>query len=109
MKRIEFYIPEREIIPTKLRLIIEKDEGKDITVYYERLEESFGYNFELYDITSEDEAKEIISQIAEIMCNQSYDHGQEWRVENIEKLSCDINNFISKAEYNVLFRIRDMY
>lgn len=109
MKRIEFYIPERETIPTKLRLIIEKDEGKDITVYYERLEESFGYNFELYDITSEDEAKEIISQIAEIMCNQSYDHGQEWRVENIEKLSCDINNFISKAEYNVLFRIRDMY
>lgn len=107
--KIEFYIPECETIPTKLRLIIRKNEGKDITVYYERLEESFGYNFELYDITSEDEAKEIVSQIAHTMCSQSYDHGQEWRVEDIEKLSCEVNGFISKAEYNVLFRIKDMY
>ncbi len=109
MSNIEFYIPEGEIIPTKLRLLVSKDEGKDIQVHYKSLEESFGYNFELYDITSEEEAENIVKEIAQKMCNQSYDHGQEWRVENIEKLSCEINYAFQKAEYNVLFRIRDSY
>ncbi len=89
--------------------MVSKDEGKDITVYYQRLEESFGYNFELYNIVSEEEAEGIIKEIAQLMCNQSYDHGQEWRIENIEKLSCEINNLFQKAEYNVLFRIKDAY
>lgn len=109
MINIKFYIPECESIPTKLRLIVKKDEGKDIQIYYERLEESFGYNFELYDITSEEETECIVKEIGQMMCDQSYDHGQEWRVENIEKLSCTINNLFQKAEYNILFRIRDSY
>lgn len=109
MSNIEFYIPEGETIPTKLRLLVNKDEGKDIHVYYQRLEESFGYNFELYNITSENEAEDIVKKVAQTMCNQSYDHGQEWRVENIEKLSCEINFAYQKSEYNVLFRVRDSY
>ncbi len=109
MNNIGFYIPAGEVIPTKLRLIVEKNNEKDIQVYYERLDEDFGYNFELYNITSEEESENIVKEIAQMMCNQSYDHGQEWRVESVEKLSCNINNLYSKAEYNVLFRIRDSY
>ena len=70
---IKFYIPEDQIIPTKLRL--KKD---DIHIYYEILNDKFGYEFELYEINDKEQGEEIVKEIANIMCNQSYNYGQEW-------------------------------
>lgn len=106
---IQPYIPEGESIPTRLRLIVEKDEGPDIRIDYIRLSPGFSYEFSLYNVNSEDEANEIINQIANEMCNQSYDHGQEWRTDKIKLLRKEINNFIQVVEYEVSFRIKDSY
>lgn len=108
-REIEFYIPECEEIPTRLRLLVRKDDGKDITVYYKRLEHEFGYEFEVYDALSVVEANEIVNQIAQTMCNQSFDHGSEWRIESIECVKSDINFAYSHVDYVVKFRIKDSY
>lgn len=105
---IQPYIPEGEVIPTRLRLLIEKDEGPDIRIDYTR-SSGLSYEFSLYNVTSKEEADEIIHQIAMEMCNQSYDHGQEWRTEEIETLREEINSFIQVVEYKVSFRVKDSY
>lgn len=101
---IKPYMIEHESIPTKLRLMIE---DTDITINYYKSE--IGWEFTLYNITSADQAQAIIEQIANMMRIQSYDHGQEWRTEEIIRNRCEINNFVKFAEFTVKFRIKDSY
>lgn len=110
MYNISFLIPESEIIPTRLRLNVEKEDGKDITVNYRRIEGSgLVWEFDLYNITCETEASDIVEQICRSMINQSYDHGQEWRLEGIEFTRCEINYAIQSATLVATFRIKDSY
>lgn len=102
MKNIEFTIPKSETIPTRLRLKI----GEEIQVIYGRAHDKFAYNFEVYGIKEEAQGLEVVKEIASIMCNQSYDHGAEWRVTEItltEPLQW------GGAKWEVAFRIKDSY
>lgn len=102
---IKFYIPEDQTIPTRLRL--KKDK---VHIYYQRLNNKFGYEFELYEIDDKEQGEEIVKEIADIMCVQSYDHGQEWRTVNIECVEFNDNDFLGKnGKWQVEFRIRDSY
>ena len=101
---IKFYIPEDQVIPTKLRL----KKGK-VHIYYKRLNDKFGYEFELYELDNKEQAEEIVKEIANIMCNQSYDHGQEWRVVSIDCIEFNDNNWSKSGKWQVEFRIRDSY
>ena len=69
-------------IPTQLCLKVD-----DAKVFYKRLSESFGYEFEIYD--NDEKAMKIAKKIVSIMESQSYDHGSEWRHTEIEIISKD--------------------
>ena len=101
---IKFYIPEDQTIPTKLRL----KKGK-VQIYYERLNDKFGYEFELYELDNKEQAEEIVKEIANIMCNQSYNHGQEWRVVSIDCIEFNDESWGKIGKWQVEFRIRDSY
>lgn len=101
---LKFYIPEDQEIPTKLRL--KKDK---VHIYYERLNDKFGYEFELYELDSKEQGEDIIKEIADIMCSQSYDHSQEWRIVSIECIVFNDNDFGKNGLWQVEFRIRDSY
>ena len=102
--KMEFYIPENQIIPTILRL----KKGKT-HIYYKRLDDKFGYEFELYEIDGKEQGENIIKDIANIMCNQSYDHGLEWRITNIECIEFNDNCWSKSGKWQVTFRIKDSY
>lgn len=102
---IKPYMVESEVIPTKLRLMVE---DTNITIQYNKIGNML-WEFDLYEVTSEEQAKSIVEQIANMMCNQSYDHGAEWRGTDIKMIECTINNFIKSATFNVQFRIKDSY
>lgn len=101
---IKPYKVEHETIPTKLRLMVE---DTDITINYYRSDK--GWEFSIYNITSAEQAQAIIDQITSMMCAQSYDHGQEWRVSEVIQNRCEINNLFKVAEFTVVFRIKDSY
>lgn len=97
--KIEFYKPESEILPTKLRFKID-----GVQVCYERVHDAFAYDFTFYgDVASEEQA---MNEIVSIFCSQSYDHGGKWREVKREK------NYAKEYEwdsytYRVYFRVRD--
>lgn len=97
---IEFYIPENEMIPTRLRL---KVDGKD--VYYERSMGCFGYDFEVFDATNE-EAVELATQLGRLMESQSYDHGASWRIVSVGLVDQEERDHIAPIA-RVIFRLRD--
>lgn len=99
---IEFYIPKSEAIPTRLRLKVD-----GIDVYYGRVPDQFGYDFEFFGEAKE-RAMEITKKLAAIMCSQSYDHGSEWRVVSIGPVEQDERYKCSEI-VRVLFRVRDSY
>lgn len=101
---IEFYIPKDQIIPTRLRL----KKGK-VHIYYEILNDKFGYEFELYEIDDKEQGEDIVKEIADMMCSQSYNHGQEWRIVNIECVEFNDNNWGKSGKWQVEFRIKDSY
>lgn len=102
---IKFYMPEDQLIPTRLRL----KKGK-VHIYYERLYDKFGYEFELYELDNEEQGEKIVREIADMMCVQSYDHGQEWRIVNIKCVEFNDNGFLGKnGKWQAEFRIRDSY
>ena len=101
---IKFYIPEDQIIPTKFRL--KKDK---VHIYYERLNDKFGYEFELYEIDDKEQGENIVEEIANMMCSQSYNHGQEWRIINIECVEFNDNSWGKSGKWQVEFRIKDSY
>lgn len=43
------------------------------------------------------------------MCNQSYDHGSEWRTTNIECIEFSDNWWSKSGKWQVTFRIKDSY
>ena len=89
------------IIPTQLCLKVD-----DAKVFYKRLSESFGYEFEIYD--SDENAMQIVKEIVSIMESQSYDHGSEWRYTKIETISKD-REIYEPCIIRVYFRIKDSY
>lgn len=88
-------------IPTQLCLKVD-----DAKVFYKRLSESFGYEFEIYD--SNENAMQIVKEIVSIMESQSYDHGSEWRHTKIETISKD-REIYEPYVIRVYFRIKDSY
>lgn len=97
---VEFYIPKDEVIPTRLRLKVDRRD-----VFYEHAQNCFGYVFEILDVTDE-EAIEIATSIAHIMENQSYDHGSCWRIVSVELIEQDYRYQIA-PHVLVKFRVRD--
>lgn len=95
----QFVIPSDQVIPTELR--IRKD---NVSVTYRRCSDEFAYVFDIYN-DGDKPNEEIVNEIASLMCNQSFDHGAEWRYTDIEKIDTEyLDN-----RYKVKFRIRDSY
>lgn len=100
--KVDFYIPKDQTIPTRLRLKVD-----GIDVYYSRLHDQFGYDFEFYSVT-EEEAMDITENLAAIMCSQSYDHGSQWRVIAIYPVEQD-ERYKASEIVRVIFRVRDSW
>lgn len=77
-------------------------------VSYERIPDKFGYDFLYCCGETQDEAIAITKHLASIMCDQSYNHGQEWRVVSIEIVNQEERYKIGEI-VRVQFRIRDSY
>ena len=92
-----FDIPDNQVIPTHLRI-----KKGNVKVYYNRVDRDFdfGYEFSIYDNYDCDN-EEIVKEVANIMCNQSYDHGAEWRITEIKK--------VKDNTYRVFFRVKDAF
>lgn len=104
MSKVQFYIPESVQLPTELRA--KKDH---LSIKYNRVLGDFAYEFDVYNLKTEEEGLEVVKEMAQIFCDQSYDHGSEWRVERIDTIICDIGGFIQHANYIVKFRIKDTW
>lgn len=99
---IKFYVPKEEVIPTRLRLMVD---GKQVD--YKRVDNEFAYDFQFFD-TEEKECLKISQEIAETMCFQSYDHGQSWRITDISIVEQEERYKVGTI-VRVSFRIRDSY
>ena len=99
---VEFYKMKSEKIPTKLRLLVDGEQ-----VDYWPVDGKFAYDFE-FTVTNEEESLEIAKELAQIMCDQSYDHGQSWRVTGISIVEQDERYAIGTI-VRVNFRIRDSH
>ena len=99
--KIEFYIPEDQIIPTKLRLKV--DDKYD--VYYHEDENDFAWFFTFYG-EAKDHYEEILEEVVSKMKFQSYDHGACWR-EIGREITHLPEEFWDKLTVKVKFRIRD--
>lgn len=95
---IKFFVPSDQIIPTYLRLIAD-----GVHVFYNRLSDRFAYRFTVYT-TDENLAANIVEEVARRMCNQSYDHGVSWRIENVALIPTES---VVSLDYEVVFRLRD--
>lgn len=100
--KIEFYKPSDEYIPTRLRL---KVDGT-IDVYYKQVHDSFAYDFEFYNCP-EGKESEILDRIVSLLCNQSYDHGSEWR--EIRRELLPPKQLFDNEYYRVYFQRMDSY
>lgn len=99
--KIEFYVPEDQSIPTRLRLRV----NEEIDVYYEGLKDEFGYKFDFvkYQGVTLEMATEITNEIVRRMISQSYDYGAQWR----ECGTREIVNNEWDLSITVYFRVRD--
>lgn len=100
---IKFFIPNGLKIPTTLCLIMDGE-----YIYYRRLHDAFGYDFEFCTDQSDESAIEKAKKIAEIMSSQSYDHGSEWRITSVEIVPQEDRYKIAPI-VRVMFRIKDTY
>ena len=101
MMNIEFFVPDDETIPTRLRLRVDGP----IDVYYESLPNDFAYKFTFFkwqDVTLE-MACAITDKIVSRMISQSYDHGAQWRERGVRS----IVNDEFELSITVFFRVRD--
>ncbi len=103
---IRFNIPKNEIIPTKLRVIIDDDQRKEII--YTPVQGRFAYDFHAVCIDDVNEVFDIVNKIVDIMCSQSYDHGAEWREVSKEVIP-QKERYKSGTIVRVTFRIKDSY
>lgn len=88
-------------VPTELAV---KVDGKS-EVRYRKLQDCFGYEFEVFPKT---EAREAVEQVVSAMESQSYDHGAEWRRVSLDEVQKD-DKFDMFRYFIVKFRIRDSY
>ena len=99
---IAFYTPEYETIPTRLRVKVDEK----IDVYYERLNDKFGWRFEFFKhqgVTLE-MATSIVDEMISQMISQSYDHGVQWRECGVR----DVVNDDFDLQITVFLRVRDV-
>lgn len=73
-------------------------------VFYKRLTESFGYEFQIYD--GDERAMQTVEKIVSVMESQSYDHGSEWRHTKIEIISED-REVYEPCVVRAYFRIKE--
>lgn len=99
---IKFFVPKEEVIPTRLRLMVD---GKHVD--YKIVDNEFAYDFQFYD-TEEKECLMIAEELAQIMSFQSEDHGQSWRVTDISIVEQE-EKYAVGTIVRVSFRIRDSY
>lgn len=100
--KIEFYIPKDQTIPTQLRL---KVDGMD--VYYDKVSDVFAYDFTMWGKARE-HGTAIVDELVHILCNQSYDHGSEWRETKREVIEKGVMDW-EPTVIRVHFRIKDSY
>ena len=100
--KIEFYIPKDQTIPTRLRL---KVDGLD--VYYDKVDDAFAYDFTLWGKAREN-GTAIVDEIVRRLCNQSYDHGSEWRETKREVIEEGVMDW-EPIVIRVYFRVKDIY
>lgn len=108
---IKFYIASDEVIPTRLRLKVDFNEHiKGIDVYYNECKEGFAYEFTFFDVNNvtEEMRLEIVKEIARKMSNQSYDHGDYWKIDSIKQTESDHERYY-KTCYRVDFHWHDAY
>lgn len=103
---IRVRIPDtKERIPTQLRLQI----NENIDVVYKRSPSSLAYEFSfLKNQVFQQQAYQLTTELADILCEQSYDHGSEWRVTATEQIF-DMHEFDIYYTFKVHFRIKDSY
>ena len=70
-------------------------------VSYERVPDKFAYDFRFCCGETQEEAIATTKHLASIMCYQSYDHGQEWRVTAIEPVDQEELNSGKKITWNI--------
>lgn len=102
MKKIKFYIPEYETIPTDLRLFV-----NDVYVTYKRIPGGFAFRVLLDD---EDKAMEIVKEIVQQIKfeHDESQHGVSWRTISLEVIPQDKRYKIDTLiEWK--YRIRDSY
>lgn len=104
---IKQIINPNQIVQTELAVEVD-----GIRIDYRRIPGKFAYEFMIipYEIDEKlnpNFIEAVIDQIVGAMCNQSYDHGSEWRETGIRKTSFDPRT----GEYTVTiyFRIKDSY
>ena len=78
-----------------------------VMVDYFRFPERLEYVFHVYRDIPQDRAIAAVNKLVHAMCDQSYDHGAEWRVvtESYEGPSEHNYNHVFKTR----FRIKDTY
>lgn len=80
-----------------------------IRVDYRRIPGKFAYKFTISVMETLDPnlIEAAIDQVVGAMCNQSYDHGSEWRETGVRETAIDSRT----GEYTatVYFRIKDSY
>lgn len=106
-RSIEFYIVEGETIPTKLRLT----DGR-VKCNYEHGHDGVGsyYQFNLYDITDEEDGLDFVKKAFETICNQSYDHGQELRATDYKLVDINVGQaWGSSGTWRAYYRIKDSW
>ena len=101
--KIQFYIPDDEIIPTQLRVKI--DDKYD--VYYSRVHDEFAWDFTFYN-EAKDCYETLLDEMVFRMCSQSEDHGSSWRETKREIIEKSEDRW-SSIVVRVYFRIRDAW
>ena len=96
---IDFYIPERQLIPTQLRVKV----NEEFDVYYERVNGGWKFTFFRYQGVNLELATAFVNEIFARMVSQSYDHGAQWR-------ECGVREIVDDEwdlSITVFYRVRD--
>lgn len=99
---IKQIINNSQIVQTGLAIEVD-----GIHVDYCRIHDKFAYKFTIYETIDSNLIEATIDQVVSAMCDQSYDHGAEWRETGVRETSFDPWT----GEYTVIvyFRIKDSY
>lgn len=103
MSDIKFYIPERETIPTKLRLSVD-----EISMEYYPIESGFRFDV----LAPEDDALKAVEEVVSKMKSEHSNpqHGISWRTESLKVIPRD-KRYYSDDETLIewKYRVKDIY